>query len=127
MVQIFLSVSYLRNTKSYLQELDLDWFLGSRLDLLSPGILGDGVGAALLNSEVVGSSHDLEESLFSPVRPPGVSADPVLDTIFDSPTDNADIVILISSSSCVVEYSSSVVQELISDGHTTFLVLLIVC
>lgn len=80
-------------------------------DVLSPGILNGGPGAVSLNSKVVDSSHNTEETLLTEVGTPGVSDGPVLGTILNTETDNRDIVDDVLVTSLVLEDTASVVLK----------------
>ena len=51
---------------------------------VGPGVDWGGPSALRLDTDVVGSSHNSEESFFSPVSSPRVSDKPVLDAIINS-------------------------------------------
>jgi len=84
---------------------------------LSPGINWTGPGALTLDVQVVDSSDESEKSFFSPVGSPRVSDVPVFLTIFFSPSNNADNMIVLLSASVVDKDSMSVVLESIGDRN----------
>lgn len=60
-------------------------------NIISPGIQGDSpVTAVTFNIEHVNTSQLSEETLFTPIRSPRISDDPVLFIVFFTPTNNFD-------------------------------------
>lgn len=80
-------------------------------DIGSPGILGNGVAAGCLDPQVVDASHDPEHPVLSPVLSPRVPPDPILHSIFHSPADHVQRVVVLRHSRQVVENTPSVVPE----------------
>jgi hypothetical protein len=91
----------------------LDFFSSSTLisDIVSPGILRNTPLAFRLNTKVVGTSDNSEETTFTVVRSPGVSDKPVFDTLFNAVTNDRNSVIEGISTSCVIDNTTSVVEE----------------
>ena len=56
--------------------------------LLSPGIFGGSPGAVALNGNIVCSSANAEETIFSPVFAPGVPNEPVRFSFFNAVSDH---------------------------------------
>jgi hypothetical protein len=111
----FVGVDFFRVGKDKVIEVCL-LFLGSLagvvLDSFSPGVSGDSPSAVSFNTKVIGTSDDSEETVFTPVGSPGISNDPVFDTIFaDSVTNDRDIVVNIFATGSIVEDTASVVEE----------------
>jgi hypothetical protein len=91
----------------------LDFFSSSTLisDVVSPGVLRNTPLAFRLNTEVVSTSDNSEETAFTIVRSPGVSNKPVFDTLFNTVTNDRNSVIESISTSCIIDNTTSVVEE----------------
>jgi hypothetical protein len=86
--------------------------LGVVLVTLGPGVSGNTPIAISFNSEIVNTSDDSEETVFTPVGTPGVSDNPVLGTIGKStPTDDRDIVIDFSLVGSINENTTGIVEK----------------
>ena len=55
-------------------------------NVFGPGVLWSSPGAVRLNSNVVDTSNDSNETIFSVVSSPGVSDGPVFDTVVNTPS-----------------------------------------
>lgn len=89
-------------------------FRGRVLLAARPSVDWDSEGARFFNTEVVGASHDLEETGVTPVSTPRVSDPPVFDTIFNAVTNNGNGVINGVGGSVRIDDATSVVQDVSS-------------
>ncbi len=87
-------------------------------DILGPGVGRDGPGAVSLNVKICDSPDDSEEPTFAPVNSPGVSYDPVLGSIFFSPSKHWYLMIKVFFSSGVNENATSVIDEFICSSDS---------
>jgi hypothetical protein len=78
---------------------------------VGPGINWSGPSAVTFNSNVVDSSDNSEESLFTPVSSPRVSYGPELDSVFNSKSNDRDFVYEADISSSVFINTASVVLK----------------
>mmetsp|Transcript_14441 Transcript_14441/g.22391 ORF Transcript_14441/g.22391 Transcript_14441/m.22391 type:complete len:297 (-) Transcript_14441:30-920(-) len=85
---------------------------------LGPGVLGGGPGAVSLDGDVVGASHDSEKTVLTPVGSPGVSDGPELLAVFNTPSDDGDIVDDVDVAGGVLVDTSGVVLEGVGHGDT---------
>jgi len=101
-------------------ELSADRFLDIRVHKLlttAPRILGGSPRAVALDTDVVGSTDDLEEALIAPGTSPGVSNEPVLDTVLDAVSDDGDLVDEVGCAGLVLEDASALeVLKFLGDG-----------
>jgi hypothetical protein len=86
---------------------------------IGPGIKGSSPIAAWLNSQVVDTTHDSEETLFSPVRAPWVTDVPELNTVFLTEANDRYLVNGMKVTSGIIEDSTNVVIEFLSDCDRT--------
>jgi hypothetical protein len=94
------------------------WFFNLWL-WLGPGVLWNSPGTIGFDCHVVGAANHSEETLFTPVGTPGVSDNPELDTVFDTPTDDGDFVVDIHSTGGILEDTASVVVSELFGGSNT--------
>ncbi len=99
------------------------WFLSRGLRFISK-VFGPGIGwrcpwAWALDSKVIDASDESKISFLPPVCSPRVSNDPVFSSVFLTPSSDCNIVVLIFSSSFIIENSSCVIQKFLSDCDNT--------
>jgi len=87
--------------------------------VFSPGVFRGSPSTIAFDSNIVNSSNNSEESVFTKMRAPGVSNSPVFDSIFDAKTDHRNVMNEINISSCVIENSTGVVFQSIWNSNTT--------
>jgi hypothetical protein len=63
------------------------------------------------NTEVVGTSDDSEVTTFTIVRTPGVSDEPVLNSLFNTVTDNGNSVVEFSGTGLIVDDTAGIVKK----------------
>lgn len=75
------------------------------------------VATVALDTEVVGATDDLEETLLTPRSSPGVATDPILSVGggIDTPANNGDLMIRVGDASGILEDAAVVVDE--GGGH----------
>jgi len=76
-----------------------------------------GIGS-VVNSAL--SPGDSEESTFSPLGSPGVSTEPVVESVFLTPTEDLDGVSTSHSTGGVLIDSTFVLEEILIDGESSF-------
>lgn len=69
-----------------------------------------------LNSKVVYSSYQSKISSFAPITSPRVSNNPIFSSILFAPSSYANVVISRQSLSLILEYSTCVIAQCVSDG-----------
>jgi hypothetical protein len=72
------------------------------LDGFSPSVGRHTKVAITLNINVVDSTNDSEETIFTPMSSPRVTNTPILDTVFLTPSNDTDSVVFFNTSSCIV-------------------------
>lgn len=87
-----------------------DWF--------GPGILGCCPGTVALNVEVVGSTAEFKETIHAPVSSPRVSNEPIVLAVFNTISNDGNIVADLHITGIVTEDATSVGMKRISCGHT---------
>lgn len=80
--------------------------------------LGDTSDSLSLDSALVVSSSDLEESLIAPALVPAVSNEPVGSSVLNTPADHLDCVASESRSGSVVVNTGLVGKEIVVDGES---------
>lgn len=85
---------------------------------VGPGINWSGPCAVRLNGDVVNTSDDSEETLFTPVSAPRVSDNPVLSAVFDSESNNRDIMDYVQVTCLIIVNTTGVSLERIGDCDT---------
>jgi hypothetical protein len=81
------------------------------LNFISPSVKRNCPVAVSFYVDVINSTNDFEETIFTPVAAPRVTNAPILDTIFNTPTDDTDFVIFFKSASCVIINTISVLNK----------------
>jgi hypothetical protein len=84
----------------------------------SPGIGRGGPSAISLDSDVVGTSDNSNEALLTEVLSPRVPDSPVLGTVFDTITDDGDIMDNVLVTSLIFEDTRGVVLKSVRDSDT---------
>jgi len=88
-------------------------------DLVSPGIFGSSPGAARLNSDVVDTLADAEESLLTPLGTPGVTHIPELLAILGlTPSNNGNFVSGVQITRVVAVDAASVIVKRLWHSNT---------
>lgn len=91
--------------------------LGRVSDIISPGVQRNSPVATLFNVKHINTSQLSVETLFTPVRSPRISDDPVIGSVsFLTPTNNGDNVISSRISSSIIVNTTSVVVSQIFSG-----------
>jgi hypothetical protein len=85
---------------------------------VGPGVSGNSPGAIRFNSNVVNSSDDSDESIFTKMRAPWVSDNPVLGAVFYAKSDNWDIVNNVLITGSILEDTAGIVFKGGRDSNT---------
>jgi hypothetical protein len=89
---------------------------GMMLDSDSPCVLGSSPVAAGFNCQIVDTSDNSEETLFTPVRTPRVTDPPEWNTVLLAPTNDGNLVHSMQITSSIIKDTSLVVIKLL--GHS---------
>jgi len=89
---------------------------GNVTDTFGPSVDGSSPVAAALNCDIVASTNNTEETIFSPVAAPRVANAPVGNTVLLSPSDNRNFMNSMNITSDVVEDAAFVFVE--AFGHS---------
>jgi hypothetical protein len=87
------------------------------LNFVSPSVNGDCPVAITFDVNVVYTTDNFKETIFTPMATPRITNAPIFDTVFFTPTNNTDFVILLKSSRCIVINSIGILNESFGVGN----------